>query len=89
MTIMEKVQDTLGAAKDAVADSSLLSNKKIAALQGDTVDGMQKEVRMTTDYGATIPEAANEFWLSSVSAERQGPQLLEDHIAREKVRKLR
>ncbi|KAF3928042.1 Catalase-3 [Arthrobotrys entomopaga] len=85
-TVMEKVHDKLSQAGDAIQDSSLLSNAKVASIKTDMVDGHAKSQKMTTDFGVILPEPASNAWLRVVDSEgRQGPMLLEDSIGREKI----
>lgn len=57
--------------------------KKIADLAPDTVD-IHTAGSIKTDHGTKVSNTDN--WLKSVNEERTGPSLLEDQIAREKVR---
>lgn len=56
---------------------------KAADMQRDTVELNDKQ-HMTTDYGIKISDP--DHWLRVVNEKNTGPSLLEDQIAREKVR---
>jgi catalase len=56
---------------------------KFADMAKDTVDAHAKQ-HMTTDYGIKISDP--DHWLKVADEKRTGPSLLEDQIAREKVR---
>jgi catalase len=58
---------------------------KFADLQKDTAELNDKD-HMTTDYGIKISDP--DHWLRVASEKNTGPTLLEDQIAREKVRTL-
>src|SRR5688572_8911800 len=68
----EKVHETLGD-----------RNKKVADLTAATKDVHDKSHRITTDYG--VKQTNTDHWLSVTSEDQQGPLLLEDSHAREKV----
>jgi len=84
---MEKVTDKFTQAGDAIQDSAGFGNSKVASIKGDIVDGHIKSQKMTTDFGVGMPEAAANAWLKVVDndAGKQGPMLLEDSIARERI----
>ena len=56
---------------------------KIAQLAADTKDVHDKSWRITSDYG--VKQTNTDEWLKIASDDKQGPMLLEDHFAREKV----
>lgn len=58
---------------------------KIADLQKDTYE-LNDKTHMTTDYGIKISDT--DHWLRVANEKNTGPMLLEDQIAREKVRSL-
>jgi len=58
------------------------TNSKVLDLWPDTFDAMKSSNRMTTDQGVKVQDT--DHWLQIVS-DKQGPLLLEDHIAREKI----
>lgn len=60
-------------------------DKKTVDLSRDTVDVHSSEPQ-TTDYGVRIENPDN--WLKVVTDRQTGPSLLEDQIAREKVKAL-
>ena len=65
--------------------NSSSSNAKLADLAKDTVNGEEKNARITTDFGVKVSNT--DHWLSASSDQRQGPALLEDFHGREKVSK--
>ncbi|KAK5224180.1 catalase 1 [Exophiala xenobiotica] len=65
-----------------VAQSGAVDPKQIQ-LQQVTIDAATKDQHSTTDWGLGVTDQDN--WLNVSSAEQTGPQLLEDHIAREKI----
>jgi len=69
--------ETVHAAKDALA-----GNKKVADVKKDIVEQTDK-TKLTSDFGVREPDTDN--WLSASTNGRQGPLLLEDNFAREKV----
>lgn len=69
--------ETVHAAKDALA-----GNKKVADIKKDLVEQTDK-MKLTSDFGVKEPDTDN--WLSASTNGRQGPLLLEDNFAREKV----
>jgi hypothetical protein len=77
------IADSMRSAADSVA--SVGENKKVADLQRDIKDGESKQ-HMTTDYGAPVSDP--DHWLKVVDEKNNfvGPSLLEDQVAREKVR---
>jgi catalase len=64
--------------------SSKQSSKQ-AHLDRDTVE-MSEKCPMNTDFGVKISDP--DHWLRVVDSKHTGPPLLEDSIAREKVRHL-
>ena len=76
METVEKAKEMLG---------KIPENIKTQDLQTDTVDPKEKQYRQTTDHG--VPIGYTEGWLRHVSKDGhiEGPSLLEDQIAREKV----
>ncbi|KFY31092.1 hypothetical protein V493_01404 [Pseudogymnoascus sp. VKM F-4281 (FW-2241)] len=69
--------ETVHAAKDALA-----GNKKVADMKKDIVEQTDK-MKLTSDFGVKEPDTDN--WLSASTNGRQGPLLLEDNFAREKI----
>lgn len=61
---------------------ALSSNKKIDDLKSNMNEPTSND-RLTSDYG--VKQTNTDVWLSASTDDRQGPQLLEDHFAREKV----
>ena len=66
----------------SIATGHAIENKKVADLQRDTVDVLSGPP-MTVDFGHKISNT--DHWLKVASDRKTGPQLLEDHVAREKV----
>lgn len=74
------------AAAEAVAEAkanSMSADGKFADMQRDTVEINGKQ-HMTTDHGTKISDP--DHWLRVANDSSTGPSLLEDQIAREKVR---
>lgn len=71
-------------AADAMTATGALSSdsKKIKDLKSDFSTQTNKTL-LTSDFGVREPDHDN--WLSASTADRQGPLLLEDNFAREKV----
>lgn len=67
----------------ATKDRTTVADGKFADMQADTVDVHAKQ-HMTTDYGIKISDP--DHWLRVANEKRTGPSLLEDQIARERVR---
>jgi catalase len=67
----------------ATNPNSKTADGKYADLQKDTVDIEDKQ-HMTTDHGVKISNP--DQWLRVVDEKKTGSSLLEDQIAREKVR---
>ena len=84
---MEKVTSTLktaaGGAMDA-AHSVTGYNAKVKDLEKNTRNANDPNSVMTTDFGVGIDNT--DVWLKVAGSQRQGPMLLEDAVAREKVR---
>ncbi|KAL6706413.1 catalase 1 [Coniothyrium glycines] len=70
--VSEKVQAATGG-----------SNQKLAQLSENIHDVHDKKWRITSDYG--VKQTNTDAWLSVVSDEKKGPQLLEDNFGREKI----
>ena len=81
------ITDTVKNLGDSVASSvtKMTENKKIADLQRDMKDSHSKQPQ-TTDFGTKVSDL--DHWLKVVDEKnnRVGPSLLEDQIARERVR---
>ena len=77
------IAEGLEKAHEAVK-SAASKNKKSVDLERDMVDVTNNQ-RQTTDHG--VPISNTDQWLRSVDDRRTGPSLLEDQIAREKVRR--
>ena len=73
-------QQTFDSARGTV---DAMGDVKIADLQRDTKD-VNSGVKQTTDFGCPVSDLDNT--LKIVNKDRIGPQLLEDHVARERVR---
>lgn len=70
--VAEKAKDMTGA-----------KSQKVADLAANTKDVHDKSWRITSDYG--VKQNNTDDWLKVASEDKQGPMLLEDHFAREKV----
>lgn len=68
-------------AGDAIS-GAMSSNKKIAEMKHD-YRHLSSKVPLTSDTG--VREPTHDIWLSASTGDRQGPLLLEDNFAREKV----
>jgi catalase len=68
---------------DKAKELTGVKNAKVAQLAADTKDVHDPSYRITTDFG--VKQNNTDDWLSVVSDDKQGPQLLEDHAGREKV----
>jgi catalase len=68
---------------EQVVRNTVSGDRKAADLSRETAE-VNPNTKLTTDYGAPISNTDN--WLRLVDAQRTGPSLLEDPIAREKVR---
>ena len=75
------IGETVEKAKEVVTDN-MASNKKIKDLKTNYRHQSDK-TPLTSDFGAKQPD--HDHWLSATTDERQGPLLLEDNFAREKV----
>ncbi|OJJ46477.1 hypothetical protein ASPZODRAFT_66184 [Penicilliopsis zonata CBS 506.65] len=64
------------------SDNTRSADGKLADLKKDTVE-LSKDQHMTTDYGIKISDP--DHWLRVVNDHHNGPSLLEDQIAREKI----
>ena len=73
-------QQTFDSAKGTV---DAMGNAKQADLQRDTRD-VKNGVKQNTDFGCPVSDL--DHTLKIANQDRTGPQLLEDHIARERVR---
>jgi catalase len=69
-------------AEEAVRNTAS-HDKKDADMSRDTAE-VRKDTKMTTDFGCPVSNTDN--WLRAVDPQRTGPSLLEDQIAREKVK---
>lgn len=77
------IADRVHAVGDAISAAG--SNKKVADLTRDTKDAHSKQTA-TTDYGIKVHDL--DHWLRVAGQEHVGASLLEDQIARERVRDL-
>jgi catalase len=73
----------LSNAAEKAKDMTGAESKKIAQLAADTKDVHDPSYRITSDYG--VKQTNTDDWLKVASEGKQGPMLLEDHFAREKV----
>lgn len=74
----------LGKVGEKVQAATGGSNKKLAQMAENTKDVHDPKWRITSDFG--VKQTNTDAWLSAVTDDKKGPQLLEDHFAREKVR---
>jgi catalase len=72
---------TVQKAGEAIS-GALSSNKKLADMQPNVREPNAKDP-LTSEFG--VKQRSHDIWLQASTAERQGPQLLEDNFAREKV----
>jgi len=68
---------------DKAKEMTGVKNAKVAQLQADTKDVHDPKWKMTSDYG--VKQNNTDDWLKVATEDQQGPMLLEDHFAREKV----
>jgi hypothetical protein len=71
---------------DKAKEMTGVTNAKVAQLQADTKDAHDPKNRITSDYG--VKQNNTDDWLKVATEDQQGPSLLEDHFAREKVRSI-
>ena len=82
----QRLQKSLNSAKESASqklNDVTTTNEKILNMWPNTIDTTKTSNRMTTDHGVKIQDT--DHWLRVVSEKQQGPSLLEDQIAREKV----
>ncbi|KAA8910803.1 catalase-like domain-containing protein [Sphaerosporella brunnea] len=82
----QRLQESLSAAKEAASETFndvTTTNEKILDMWPNKVDQTKSGNRMTTDTGVKIQDT--DHWLRVVSDKQEGPALLEDQIAREKI----
>ncbi|KXS96488.1 hypothetical protein AC578_6304 [Pseudocercospora eumusae] len=60
-------------------------NAKLQDITRDTRDVHDPKFQLTTDYGVKQSNTGPDDWLKVATDDRIGPQLLEDHMAREKI----
>lgn len=83
---LQRLQESLNAAKESAShkiNDVTTTNNKILDLWPNTIDAMKSSNRMATDHGVKVQDT--DHWLRVVSDKQQGPSLLEDQIAREKI----
>ncbi|PBP21409.1 catalase [Diplocarpon rosae] len=82
------MQSVLGGAAEKIGESALggalSSNQKMNELKRDTITPTSSDL-LTTDFG--VKQGTHDNWLSASTGDRQGPALLEDNYAREKIMK--
>lgn len=78
--IMQSVQNGVDTLAGAVGTQG---SKKQQDMARDTKDYMDKNNRLTTDYG--VKQSNTDQWLRVVNENRTGPALLEDAAGREKI----
>lgn len=79
--MQEILSGTAQKAGEAIS-GAISPNKKVQDLKQD-IQEQSSNGRLTSDYG--VKQNNTDVWLSASTEDRQGPQLLEDHFAREKV----
>lgn len=72
---------TIQKAGEAIS-GAVSSNKKISDMKREMREPSSSQ-HLTSDFGTKAP--SHDEWLAASSENRQGPQLLEDNFAREKV----
>jgi catalase len=83
---LQKLQESLNAAKEAATkklEEVTTTNEKILDMWPNTVNQAKAGKQMTTDTGVKVRDT--DHWLRVVSDQQEGPALLEDQIAREKI----
>jgi catalase len=73
---------TIQKAGEAVSHA-MSSNEKVTNMKGDIREPTSSD-RISSDFG--VRTGNTDIWLSASTENYQGPQLLEDNFAREKVR---
>ncbi|KAI5812780.1 catalase-like domain-containing protein [Pyronema omphalodes] len=84
----QRLQEGLNAAKESAQqkfNDVTTTNEKILDLWPNTKDMTKSSNKMTTDHGVKVQDT--DHWLKVVSEKSQGPNLLEDQIAREKIQR--
>jgi catalase len=82
----QRLQESLNAAKDAASEKLndvTTTNEKILDMWHNTVDYTKSDSKMTMDTGVKVQDT--DHWLRVMSEKQEGPALLEDQIAREKI----
>ncbi|KAI5803840.1 catalase-like domain-containing protein [Geopyxis carbonaria] len=84
---LNRLQESLSSAASAATskfNDVTTTNEKTIEMWPNTVDAAKKSNRMTSDAGVKIHDT--DHWLKAQDPQgRQGPSLLEDHLAREKI----
>jgi len=75
------VEGTMQKAGEAIS-GAVSTNKKITDMKHD-VRKLSSTAPLTSDFG--VKQNSHDIWLSASTGDRQGPLLLEDNMAREKV----
>lgn len=78
-TMSESVEQRM----ETTPNKSTPSNKKLNDIEKEIVESSSNS-NLTSDFGVKNP--SHDIWLSASTKTRQGPQLLEDGFAREKVK---
>lgn len=82
---VQDMQSVLGGTVQKAGEAishAMSSNRKTADMKGNVRELGSKDP-LSTDFGVRMP--AHDEWLSASTGDRQGPLLLEDNFAREKV----
>jgi len=86
----QRLQESLNSAKESASqkfNDVTTTNEKILDMWSNTYDTTKSSNRMTTDIGVKVQDT--DHWLRVVSKDTNGPSLLEDQIAREKIHRCR
>jgi len=78
-----QILSNVGNAAEKAKNVTGAESKKIAQLAADTKDVHDPSYRITSDFG--VKQTNTDDWLKVATEDKQGPMLLEDHFAREKV----
>lgn len=79
------MQEVLKGAKQVAGQAvshAMSTNKKTADMKPNMVEPTSSD-RLTSDFG--VKQNNTDVWLHASTGDRQGPALLEDNFAREKV----
>ncbi|RDL39746.1 Catalase [Venustampulla echinocandica] len=80
--MQKAVAGTVQRAGEAVAGGAMATNKKVQNMKPETFDPSESD-RITSDFG--VLQHNTDVWLKASTGDKQGPALLEDNFAREKI----